>query len=388
MDIIDNELLVVLLDAVITLINACSLDQLENIPQEMASCFLIHLREFWVSIRDSTLSSKSTKCYQERWRQLRHFEAVEVAESLFRLSICHTNVKTCSFDEVMDGIFGSTEFDFQHFISNYWEESPVVLRQGVSGSLSKNDNDILNKFAGCFRSKNIEVVLDCILGGLVSCPPLVSDEHDIGAFLKETKGGLGIPIVYGQDIRVVRTVELTSGPTNESRKLEMHFFGDCVAPADVCIEKLKESYAKGFTIALRGMEFRSQMVASFANSLAILFGQPAVGANLYLTPPGAQGLTCHYDDHCVFIFQLVGHKRWTTFPGRKILLPRLYEPLQSVLSLGDIRHQRDCKEYLLKEGDILYIPRGCPHEAHTISCANDTFSLHLTLSIEVEPPFE
>ena len=45
--------------------------------------------------------------------------------------------------------------------------------------------------------------------------------------------------------------------------------------------KCEEAYKKGYTIALRGMEFRFESIAAVADTLACLFGQPSVGANLY-----------------------------------------------------------------------------------------------------------
>ncbi|KAG8367729.1 hypothetical protein BUALT_Bualt16G0103200 [Buddleja alternifolia] len=55
------------------------------------------------------------------------------------------------------------------------------------------------------------------------------------------------------------------------------------------------------------------------------------------------------------------------------------------------RKDDGCQEFLLKEGDVLYIPRGFPHEARTGVDDDENvngFSLHLTLAIEIEPPFE
>ncbi|XP_035549242.1 uncharacterized protein LOC109008174 isoform X2 [Juglans regia] len=72
-------------------------------------------------------------------------------------------------------------------------------------------------------------------------------------------------------------------------------------------------------------------------------------------------------------------------------LPRLYDPLDSLPGVEAEVSVAECREILLKEGDILYIPRGFPHEACTDSGGSNGsagFSLHLTLGIEVEPPFE
>ncbi|PQP96804.1 hypothetical protein Pyn_19550 [Prunus yedoensis var. nudiflora] len=142
---------------------------------------------------------------------------------------------------------------------------------------------------------------------MVSCLPISSDELNILTFLEEVKIKLGCPLVCQQDIRVLRT--------DSHLKREVHFFQESLNSC--CIEdphyftieevlKCQEAYKEGYTIALRGMEFRFESLAAIADELAFLFGQPSVGANMYLTPPNSQGLARHYDDHCVFVCQLLG----------------------------------------------------------------------------------
>ena len=76
---------------------------------------------------------------------------------------------------------------------------------------------------------------------------------------------------------------------------------------------------------------------------------------------------------------------WRRLPTK---LPHLYDNLLG----SDINCTKaGRREFFLREGDLLYIPRGFPHEAYTSSAVSDGspgFSFHLTLSIEVEPPFE
>ncbi|GAU34760.1 hypothetical protein TSUD_205640 [Trifolium subterraneum] len=173
------------------------------------------------------------------------------------------------------------------------------------------------------------------------------------------------------------------------------FDSDCIKePLYLTTEdvlKCEQAYKEGYTLALRGLEFRYQSIAAIADTLALMFGQPSVGANLYLTPPNSQGLACHFDDHCVFVCQIFGSKKWTVFSRPSQMLPRLYDSLcGSVIDCSKTGR----REFFLKEGDVLYIPRGFPHEAYTnysvesVDDGSPGFSLHLTLSIEVEPPFE
>ncbi|KAK2632568.1 hypothetical protein EUGRSUZ_L01386 [Eucalyptus grandis] len=177
-----------------------------------------------------------------------------------------------------------------------------------------------------------------------------------------------MPIIYQQDIRVLKAERLSN--------TEKHLF----------LESLN-----GYTVAMRGMEFCFKSIAAITEGLASLFGQPSVGANLYLTPRNSQGLARHYDDHCVLVCQLMGMKQWTISSPRNKLLPRLYEPLDGSQGSNVDAVPNACMQILLKEGDILYIPRGYVHEAHTTNDVQKDsagLSLHLTLAIEVEAPFE
>ncbi|KAH7688094.1 [histone H3]-lysine-36 demethylase protein [Dioscorea alata] len=300
------------------------------------------------------------------------------------------NIALHSPDDVKISLFGSTESAFEKFILDYWEVSPLLFRRV---SENANDNIIFGSLGRPFDRKTIDTFLPSILQGLISCPPIASDELDIYCFLNEVKGMLGSPIIYGQDIRVLRTQKVTDAPMMEGTKEEVHFFKDIVDSEVIdgsFTQKCIEAFQNGYTIAVRGMEFRDDKVAASVDGLASLFGQPSAGANIYLTPPNSQGLAQHYDDHCVFVCQLYGRKSWRILPRPMDLFPRLYEPLQRLPnSEGDLS---GVMQVLLEEGDMLYIPRGYPHEAQTnVDQGESTFkefSLHLTLGIEVEPPFE
>ncbi|KAI3863004.1 hypothetical protein MKX03_023559 [Papaver bracteatum] len=383
-----DELQVLVLEATITLINTCNLKQLTEIPKELVECFLRYLKEAWVSLWDEIILKNVGGCDKDGNLCLTNTRVHDLAESIFRLSInkgdCSTN---CTHEVVRRNIFGPEHSEFEQFMFNYWEKSPFLFTK-----LSKPLNDCGDSFSSLFRSFNSKrttrAVISSILGGLVSCPPLPSDDLDIISFLEEVKVGLGFPMIYEQDIRVLKSVDMS----NTKTKREIHYhreLTDSPVATDhkmVDVHKCEEAFLEGYTVALRGMEFRSETIAAIADGLAVLFGQPSVGANAYLTPPWSQGLARHYDDDC----------RWVVSPRQTSLLPRLYEPLRYLTGSEDGNDAFHCKQFLLQKGDILYKPRGCPHEAYTV--ADDGVpgiddmstgsSLHLTLGIEIEPPFE
>lgn len=380
-----DELPVLLLNGAINLINTCNIEQLEKIPRNLSESFLASLRNLWAQVHTQMFFGNLMKCSQEGLFNISHFKIEDLAESIFRLSIndCHL-VMPLPFETIQRCIFGSSESNFQDFLLKHWELSPFLLQRLSGASLEKDD--IFFPFVQLLNtSETFPSFLSSILQNMVSCIPIASDELDILTFLKEVRHKLGCPIIYQQDIRVLRT--------NRHLRREEHFFHFVSEDSQIFnsndVFKCEEAFKEGYTIALRGMEFRFRTIASIADGLASLFGQPSVGANMYLTPPNSQGLACHYDDHCVFVCQLFGTKQWKVFSRSNMQLPRLYDPLDSLPCSEVDSSVAGCELFSLTEGDVLYIPRGFVHEAYTeAGSVSAGYSLHLTLGVEVEPPFE
>jgi hypothetical protein len=388
----EDEFPVLLLTASIILINSCNIEQLEKIPRNLSKTFLAFLRKLWAEVHNEMLLANTMKSSQEACIYISNIRINNLAESIFRLSISSSQVTpTLPLEVLKRSIFGLSKSSFEDFMFTHWEVSPFLI-QRLSRALNEGD-DIFSSFVQSLHlTKTVPSFLSSILRNLVSCFPIASDELDILSFLKEVGNKLGCPIIDQQDIRVLRT--------ERQLKREVHFFQESL---DSCckkgshifnideVKKCEEAYKEGYTVAVRGMEFRFESIAAIANGLASLFGQPSVGVNMYLTPPNSQGLARHFDDHCVFVCQLFGTKQWTVFPQPNVQLPRLYDPPDSLYVAEAEVSVAECRKISLKEGDILYVPRGFPHEACTDNGGPNGSagcSLHLTLGIEVEPPFE
>lgn len=380
----EDELSGALLSAIVVLINACNVEQLHNIPESVSEAFLSLLKEIRANATHHLVIRGDVKSNVEGRVCKSNVGVSDLAESIFRLSINASQLSvSLPFEVVQRGLFGSSGSCFEDFLSNYWEVSPFLLTRT---SEDHNVNDMFSPFIQSLNwNGSVPFLLHSILQDLVSCFPIASEEQNILNFLNEVKDRLGCRIIYQQDIRVVKT-------ESQSRKETHYFHPECHKEppyfTNEDVLKCEQAYKEGYTVALRGLEFRYQRIASIADTLALMFGQPSVGANLYLTPANSQGLARHFDDHCVFVCQIFGSKKWTVFSRPGQLLPHLYDSLCG----SDV----DCtkavrREFFLKEGDVLYIPRGFPHEAYTnygVDDGSPGFSLHLTLSIEVEPAFE
>ncbi len=104
-----------------------------------------------------------------------------------------------------------------------------------------------------------------------------------------------------------------------------------------------------------------------------------VQANIYLTPPGAQGFRVHYDTHDVLVLQVLGEKRWRIWPGQPVPRPTRRTPWP-----GNIEPEGEATTLTLRPGDTLYVPRGVLHDA--AAQEGEEPSLHVTVGL-LDPSF-
>lgn len=131
------------------------------------------------------------------------------------------------------------------------------------------------------------------------------------------------------------------------------------------------AFDQGATIVLQALHRQSGPVAGLCRDLELALTHP-VQANAYVTPPTARGFAVHHDTHDVFVVQTRGRKAW-----------RVYRPLVELAgpdqpwkeALGD--PGSPVLEAELRPGDVLYIPRGFPHDAE----ARRNVSIHVTVGI-------
>jgi JmjC domain len=146
------------------------------------------------------------------------------------------------------------------------------------------------------------------------------------------------------------------------------------------VARVEEAYRSGYSLVMRRMHIRVPVIAELARQLdraLVADGQilrRAVRSNLFSSPAGAEGLALHHDDHDVAVLQLAGEKQWSVFT------PAYRWPLGN-----PDRHLRpdDCDELVyegvLRPGSLLFMPKGYPHQAHTVASP----SVHITLGVEL-----
>jgi hypothetical protein len=219
--------------------------------------------------------------------------------------------------------------DFSMFLESDWEKSVRFVRCLDGHSLGRHAI-----FGGLLDLMDLEQ--------LITASPGVSD-----ASVSIVENFLARPNVYG------------SGTSNG-------------------LSAAMDAFSNGATLLVSGLQYRVRNVRNlcrqFDNTL-LSNGLPlkhATTANAYLTPPQAQGLGLHYDNHCALILQLHGTKSWTIYAPRDTLPTKRCAGVLANDAVGDV-----VMSVRLQPGDVLYLPRGFPHDAKS----EDDVSLHLTLGV-------
>ena len=137
------------------------------------------------------------------------------------------------------------------------------------------------------------------------------------------------------------------------------------------VAKVYQLFEHGSTITLAYLDNVVEALAAFARNLEREFSFP-FQTNVYLTPARAKGAKHHYDSHDVFVLQIAGSKRWTTY-GTPVRLPLRGQDFDPAV------HERGepTLEFELEAGDCAYIPRGVVHDARS----GETTSLHITVGV-------
>ena len=147
-----------------------------------------------------------------------------------------------------------------------------------------------------------------------------------------------------------------------------------------CPKRVLAFVQNGATLILNMVPWFVPKIAALVWDLGNELSMP-VRANAFLTPPGRQGFKYHYDTDSVFVVQIQGSKRW------QLMKPYLAWPLEpqhfnrEAVPVQWLKRMAsgDCDmDVTLREGDVLWVPRGWLHNPFS----EGERSLHLTLGVQ------
>ncbi len=157
--------------------------------------------------------------------------------------------------------------------------------------------------------------------------------------------------------------------TTASRKMQPEEFTFPSGMVDVA--RLYKLFSEGCTITLNGFETEHAPLALLCRTMERDLST-RFQTNLYYTPAQAQGFRTHYDTHDVFVLQVAGSKHWTLYESPVELPYRRQDFVPDQHRPGAVT-----REFVLRAGDMAYVPRGVMHDARTTG----EESLHITLGV-------
>lgn len=133
--------------------------------------------------------------------------------------------------------------------------------------------------------------------------------------------------------------------------------------------KLHDLLKQNASVAINQVQYLSPPVRRLATQIEVGLGQK-VNVNAYMTFGPGGAFAMHYDSHDVLVMQVHGTKHWFIYDD-PAPSPIDYEKKSKP-------HERNVAfETVLREGDVLFVPRGTYHRA----AVTDTDSVHLTFGI-------
>ncbi|MBL8543240.1 MAG: hypothetical protein JNJ63_05480 [Hyphomonadaceae bacterium] len=173
--------------------------------------------------------------------------------------------------------------------------------------------------------------------------------------------------------RIVTSVDLREGQldlADASKQLRRSDYVDAAGYVDR--GAVAEMHRGGATVILQQAHQLEPSLGRLCRGLEHVFSCH-MQTNLYLTPPNAQGFRTHYDNHDVIVIQVEGEKAWRLYE-KPVDTPYRGEDFQ----LGTHQSGELKQEFVLKAGDVAYVPRGLMHDAMT---SGGEPSLHITIGL-------
>jgi lysine-specific demethylase/histidyl-hydroxylase NO66 len=238
----------------------------------------------------------------------------------------------------------------KEFFDVYHEKKPLLLQRGREDFYSVSNSSPTKAVSGSNGSDALKLSSDS---------QGVPIDWSTAAMREIVSSGC---IRYGTDVNVVRF-------DPKIQKRVPYKTEGLVSVAD-----FEMAITKGWSLRFLRPHEHKASISHFISEMEGLLGC-FCGANSYWTPASSQGFAPHYDDVDVFLLQLEGEKRWRLYAP-----PRDEDELARISSEDYFQSELPAPthDFVLKPGDMLYMPRGTVHQGVVIDTKQH--SLHITFS--------
>lgn len=256
----------------------------------------------------------------------------------------------------------------------------------LEDSLRKNRVEWMRAHRQFVRHEDVDSILAKNASAEFADQPLrLGSDIDMLRIAQEPLGNWGrvkIASFYPSCLNSYSAVDDEDSCRNETSNSK-GYFKECQTYPVLTVDhtKVHEAFTDGFELVVRKMEFRSQIVHEVVESLSSIWMIP-VSASLHFMPNKlnriqATAPTFRADD--VFLVQLDGEQIVHVYPDA------VDSPSTAHVTNDEMRTEianslqgAHHRTLVLKEGDVLYIPRGYAFDSRT----DKQISLHIAIALE------
>jgi len=177
-----------------------------------------------------------------------------------------------------------------------------------------------------------------------------------------------------QLMAILETNELGPRDCRLVEKGELAAFYSFAKQSKACAQQVKARIEQGATFVFRYFNRFDNRVEARIDKLKSALNERLLSStrsNCYYTPPHSSGFAPHWDCHDIVVYQASGSKVWSLW-NSPIELPNKHQ------NFSHYEYQPSGEIQLtLNAGDVLFLPRGCVHNART----EDNASVHYSFGI-------
>lgn len=163
---------------------------------------------------------------------------------------------------------------------------------------------------------------------------------------------------------------------------------DEASSIDTDVQNAMSFFNQGMGLLFNDAQMLSPILETWISGLRKDLGLSALtyGRNLIYATPDGKGTAPHFDQNINFVLQIKGIKKWTVAPNTHLINPMTRHTMGQPVDPEMMSYLEnpmptampaDAKEYELKPGSLLFVPRGC---WHSTEAEGDALALNFTFT--------
>jgi 50S ribosomal protein L16 3-hydroxylase len=190
------------------------------------------------------------------------------------------------------------------------------------------------------------------------------------------------------ELPFLRSLESLLEHWTKSIQVHLPDLRDEASSIDTDAQHAMNFFDQGMGLLFNDAQVLSPILMNWINGVREELGLSAMtyGRNLIYATPDGKGTAPHFDQNINFVLQIKGIKKWTVASNHHLINPMTRhtmgqpvdpEMMSYLENPMPLTMPADAKEYILRPGSLLFVPRGC---WHSTEAEGDALALNFTFT--------